>query len=95
MVEERHGNALIKNPTKLELEIKQIMQQVLLVISLVIFSKKINKIVNCVRIHFMLGSWFMKKEIDKRAIRQNILELISYKKTYIEYMKVYRKILSS
>ena len=39
--------------------------------------------------------WFMKKEIDKKAIRQNILELISYKKTCIEYMKVYRKILNA
>ena len=39
--------------------------------------------------------WLMTKKINNKLIRKDILKLISYKKTYLEYSQVYKKILNA
>jgi glycosyltransferase involved in cell wall biosynthesis len=39
--------------------------------------------------------WLINKKINNKLIRKDILKLISYKKTYLEYSQVYKKILNA
>ena len=37
----------------------------------------------------------VNKKINNKLIRKDIIKLISYKKTYLEYSQVYKKILNA
>ena len=39
--------------------------------------------------------WLINKKINNKLIRKDIIKLISYKKTYLEYSQVYKKILNA
>ena len=39
--------------------------------------------------------WLINKKINNKLIRKDILKRISYKKTYLEYLEVYKKILNA